>query len=68
MRRGARLVAGALMLLLLGVPLTAAACGGGAEDAGSGAPAFSGSTIDGQSVSLDGFRGRPTVLIFWASW
>ena len=29
---------------------------------------FSGTTLDGAPVSLAGFKGKPTVLIFWASW
>ena len=32
------------------------------------APAFSGKTMDGVAVSSDGFKGKPTVLAFWASW
>jgi len=32
------------------------------------APAFSGTTMDGAAVSSEGFKGKPTVLIFWASW
>jgi cytochrome oxidase Cu insertion factor (SCO1/SenC/PrrC family) len=45
-------------------PITAA------EPAGSRqvAPAFSGKTMDGLAVSSNGFKGKPTVLAFWASW
>ncbi len=45
-------------------PITAA------EPAGSRqlAPAFSGTTMDGATVSSEGFKGKPTVLAFWASW
>lgn len=32
------------------------------------APAFSGTTIDGAAVSAENFKGKPTVLVFWASW
>lgn len=32
------------------------------------APAFSGKTMDGVAVSSEGFKGKPTVLAFWASW
>jgi cytochrome oxidase Cu insertion factor (SCO1/SenC/PrrC family) len=32
------------------------------------APDFSGTTIDGEQVSLAGFAGKPTILVFWASW
>ncbi len=31
-------------------------------------PAFSGTTYDGRTVSLDTYRGKPLILIFWASW
>ena len=31
-------------------------------------PAFSGTTYEGRTVSLDTYRGKPLVLIFWASW
>jgi cytochrome oxidase Cu insertion factor (SCO1/SenC/PrrC family) len=30
--------------------------------------AFSGTTYEGRAVSLDTYRGKPLVLIFWASW
>lgn len=32
------------------------------------APAFSGETLKGTPVSLESYRGKPLVLIFWASW
>lgn len=32
------------------------------------APVFSGTTMDGVAASLEGYKGKPTVLIFWASW
>lgn len=68
-----------LVLLLAAALLTVAAigCGGALAtvDARSGhsserdvAPTFSGVTIDGVSVSSEGYRGKPLVLVFWASW
>ena len=32
------------------------------------APQLAGTTLDGRSVSLADFRGRPVVVNFWASW
>ena len=32
------------------------------------APAFQLDDLDGQSVSLSGFRGRPVLVNFWATW
>jgi cytochrome oxidase Cu insertion factor (SCO1/SenC/PrrC family) len=32
------------------------------------APAFSGITMDGATVSSEGYKGKPTLLVFWASW
>ncbi|MCJ7795501.1 MAG: hypothetical protein MUQ56_01815 [Thermoleophilia bacterium] len=45
-------------------PITSAAPAGSRQLA----PAFSGTTMDGVAVSSEGFKGKPTVLIFWASW
>jgi cytochrome oxidase Cu insertion factor (SCO1/SenC/PrrC family) len=60
--------------LLLGAVVLVGGCGGstGATAAAGGstgaAPAFSGARFDGSQVSLESFRGKPLVLIFWASW
>jgi cytochrome c biogenesis protein CcmG, thiol:disulfide interchange protein DsbE len=35
---------------------------------GQPAPAFSGTTLDGKTISLQDFRGHPVLLNFWASW
>jgi cytochrome c biogenesis protein CcmG/thiol:disulfide interchange protein DsbE len=32
------------------------------------APSVVAATMDGETVSLDAFRGRPVILNFWASW
>lgn len=75
MRRGVARLSRGLLFLLLAVPLLLAGCGG--EDSTAADPPqlgsdetrdFSGSTIDGEPVSLQTFQGRPTILIFWASW
>lgn len=35
---------------------------------GDPAPLFALPTLSGQELGLDGFQGRPVLLIFWASW
>ena len=35
---------------------------------GNAAPAFSGTALDGSTVSLASFQGHPVVVNFWASW
>ena len=35
---------------------------------GNVAPPLSGTTIDGRTVSLSDFRGKPVIVNFWASW
>lgn len=69
-------VLGVSMLLVLAVALSG--CGSGAaksawgdttpgdQTAGSGkpAPAFSGVTLDGKTVTLDQYRGRPLLLVY----
>lgn len=35
---------------------------------GLAAPDFSGTTLDGTTISLKAFRGHPVLLNFWASW
>ena len=55
--------------LLLAAALGAAACGGpvGVEE-GQRAPGFVAPLVEGGSVDLSDLRGRPLVLVFWASW
>ena len=58
-------------VFLLGAALLVMGCGGSGDASGGAsgaAPAFSGTRLDGSQVSLDSFRGKPLVLIFWASW
>jgi cytochrome c biogenesis protein CcmG/thiol:disulfide interchange protein DsbE len=40
----------------------------GGPQAGDVAPDFTLQTLDGKSVSLSDYRGKPVVLNFWASW
>lgn len=42
--------------------------GSGPARVGEPAPAVEGRTLDGATVRLHDFRGRPVVLNFWASW
>jgi hypothetical protein len=57
-----------LGVLLAGVALAAASCGTAATIARGPAPDFSGTTIEGVSVSPSEYRGKPLVLAFMASW
>jgi cytochrome oxidase Cu insertion factor (SCO1/SenC/PrrC family) len=66
----------AFMAVALTLSVLAAGCGssdpgqatGGQATVDRTAPDFKGTTIDGEAVSLSGFRGKPTLLVFWASW
>jgi peroxiredoxin len=40
----------------------------GAPQPGDLAPDFSGTTIDGETVKLSDFQGKPVMINFWASW
>ena len=54
------------MILLL----VLVACGGIPEgpQEGQRAPSFTAARMDGGTITLDDYRGKPTVLVFWASW
>jgi cytochrome c biogenesis protein CcmG, thiol:disulfide interchange protein DsbE len=41
---------------------------GGSPTVADQAPTFSAKTLAGTPVSLESYRGKPLVLIFWASW
>jgi cytochrome c biogenesis protein CcmG, thiol:disulfide interchange protein DsbE len=60
----------AVLVLLLAMVIAFAAGCGSSTVVGKGKPApdFSGTTLDGQSVSLSMYRGKPLVLAFMASW
>lgn len=67
-----RAIDGALWLLVLGMlgwrfgPQLLAATGVG--DMAIPAPAFEVSTLDGDTISLDGLRGNVVLVNFWATW
>jgi ABC-type glycerol-3-phosphate transport system substrate-binding protein len=69
----------ARLLALLGLLLLLAACGGGSDGGGQRAGSTTGSaseqgislngaTLDGESISLEDFRGTPVFVNVWASW
>jgi thiol-disulfide isomerase/thioredoxin len=69
----------ARLLALLGSLLLLAACGGGSDGGRQGEGSatgsasepgisLSGETLDGESLSLEDFRGKPVFVNVWASW
>lgn len=60
------------LALLAVVTLALAACGSGERAAQpattDGAGGFSGTTLDGETISLGDFRGRPVLVNVWSSW
>lgn len=68
-RAGHAGIAGAVVVTGIVLVLAAAVFSGCGSDAtGETAPAFSGVTLGGEEVSLSGYRGKPLVLAFMASW
>lgn len=51
-----------------GALLATPAAGSGVPQAGMIAPDFTVQTLDGASMKLSDFRGKPVMLNFWASW
>lgn len=60
--------------MLLAVVLLAAGCGPSGPSTRVGvtvgdiAPPLSGTSLEGRTVSLADFRGKPVIVNFWASW
>lgn len=57
-------------LIILTSVMLVASCSTPSEapEIGKSAPSFQLADIDGQSVSLNDFRGKPVLLNFWATW
>lgn len=63
----------AILAMVLAVSTIALSCSAGQNTArgteiGNMAPDFQLDNLDGQSVSISDFRGKPVLLNFWASW
>jgi hypothetical protein len=62
------------LAVLLALALALAACGGEEETTppaattSAGASAVAGTTLDGEPISLDDFRGKPVFVNVWSSW
>jgi peroxiredoxin len=62
-----------LLVVLVSLPMATAGChfGGDATPVarvGMSAPEFTLPALDGQSVSLGDFKGKPVMVNFWATW
>jgi len=57
-----------LLMLLSGMLVTGCAASVEAPEIGEAAPIFQLPDIDGQSVSLSDFHGKPVVINFWTTW
>jgi len=61
-----------ILPVILTLVLSVTGCSAGSESLGARvgepAPDFQLSDLDGQSVSLSDFRGKPVLINFWATW
>ena len=59
-----------ILIISITVALMMAGCGGATTgpEVGNKAPDFNLQTIDGQSLGLSDFHGRPVMVSFWATW
>ena len=62
-----------ILAIVLASGLLMASCSGGTSEPTNGdnenlAPDFELQNLDGKSVSLSSFRGRPVLMNFWATW
>ena len=55
------------LMILTMATLLVLACGGKKEER-SPAPYFSLTNLSGQKVTRDDFKGKPFILVFWATW
>lgn len=58
----------AMRTLLLGTLAASALAGGPRIETGRPAPAFAVTTIDGQKLDLQQWRGKRVLVFMWASW
>ena len=56
------------VLITLCILLVLSACGAKKEQGASPAPYFSLKDINGKTVTLEDFKGKPFILVFWATW
>ena len=73
MNRLLKIVLAIILLSILGSGLVLAGCMSGStpdggSDAETPAPDFQLLSLDGQTISLSDFRGKPVLLNFWATW
>ena len=73
MNRLLKIISAIILLLVLGSGLVLAGCSSGStSDGGSEtemlAPDFQLPSLDGQTINLSDFRGKPVLLNFWATW
>ena len=57
-----------LLILASGILVTGCSTSVEAPEIGKAAPSFQLTDINGQSVSLSDFQGKPVLLNFWATW
>ncbi len=57
-----------ILVLILTTVLLVAGCLSQAPQVGELAPDFQLPNLEGQSISLSDFRGKPVLVNFWASW
>lgn len=65
------MLVGVILALLLTASVVLSGCSSSVEistTTKAPAPDFSGVTLDGEQVSLSGYRGKPVVVVFMASW
>ena len=56
------------VILTLGLVITACSAPATSSQVGQPAPDFQLQNLDGQSISLSDFKGKPVLINFWATW